>query len=126
MTSDVYAAEARERWPQQAAVSEQRLRGMTADDRSALFQRGHDITVELGARQAAGASVTDEDVQSLIGQHHAWVSEFWTPEHDAYVGLGQMYVQDPRFRATYDAVRPGLAQFICDAMAVWAEVHLPS
>jgi MerR family transcriptional regulator, thiopeptide resistance regulator len=29
-----------------------------------------------------------------------------------YRGLGQMYVDDPRFTATYDKVRPGLAIFM--------------
>jgi hypothetical protein len=27
-----------------------------------------------------------------------------------------MYVADPRFTATYDAVRPGLAQYLRDAV----------
>lgn len=126
MASDEYAAEARARWPQQFAESQQRLHRLTSDERSALFQHGQDITVGLGARFAAGASTTDGDVQDLIGQHFAWVSAFWTPDHDAYVGLGQMYVQDPRFTATYDAVVPGLAVFVCDAMAVWADEHLLS
>jgi hypothetical protein len=38
-----------------------------------------------------------------------------------YRGLGQMYVDAPRFTATYDKVRPGLAVFIRDAMAYCAE-----
>ena len=38
-----------------------------------------------------------------------------------YRGLGQMYVDDPRFTATYDKVRPGLAVFMRDAMACNAE-----
>lgn len=31
-------------------------------------------------------------------------------------GLGEMYVSDPRFTATYDAVRPGLAVYLRDAI----------
>lgn len=126
MTSDAYAAEAQERWPQQFAESQRRLHRLSSDERSALFQHGQDIAVGLGARLTAGASTTDDDVQELIGQHFAWVSAFWTPDRDAYVGLGQMYIQDPRFTATYNAIAPGLATFVCDAIAVWADAHLVS
>lgn len=124
MTSDPYAAEAEQRWPSQYTESQQRMSRLSADERTALFERGGQITKQLGVLHAAGVVIDDERVQTLIGEHHAWVSAFWTPDHDAYVGLGRMYVDDPRFTATYDAVEPGLAQFTCDAIAVWARQHL--
>lgn len=124
MTSNPYEAEAQQRWPQEFAESQHRLGRMSAEEQAALFQQGQDITAGLGVLLEAGASIADGEVQALIGRHYAWVSAFWTPDHDAYVGLGQMYVQDPRFTATYDAVAPGLAQYVCDAMLVWADAHL--
>lgn len=123
---DPHAAEAQERWPQQFAESQRRLGRLSPDEQSDLFQQGQDITVGLGALLEAGVAIADDEVQTLIGRHYAWVSAFWTPDHDAYVGLGQMYVQDPRFTATYDAVAPGLAQFVCDAIGVWADANLPT
>jgi len=42
-----------------------------------------------------------------------------TAEH--YAGLGQLYVDHPDFRARYDAVHPQFAEFLRDAMAVYAE-----
>jgi MerR family transcriptional regulator, thiopeptide resistance regulator len=35
-----------------------------------------------------------------------------------------MYVDDPRFTATYDAFAPGLAPYLRDAMAVFATANL--
>lgn len=32
------------------------------------------------------------------------------------VHLGEMYVQDPRFRATYEELEPGLAEWVRDAI----------
>ena len=32
--------------------------------------------------------------------------------------LGKMYVADPRFAATYDKIRPGMAEYVRDAAAV--------
>ena len=52
------------------------------------------------------------------------MSHSWTPGRDAYIGLGRMYVDDERFTATYDAVAPGLAPYLRDAIAVYAESDL--
>ena len=35
-----------------------------------------------------------------------------------------MYVDDPRFTATYDGYAPGLAPLLRDAITVWAAAHL--
>lgn len=123
---DPYAAEAQERWPSQYAESRQRLRQLSAGEQAGLFDAGRDITARLGALHAARVPASDDAVQCVIGEHYAWVSAFWTPDHDTYVGLGRLYVDDPRFTKTYDDVEPGLAQFTCDAMAVWADEHLLS
>jgi hypothetical protein len=37
--------------------------------------------------------------------------------------LAAMYVDDERFRATYDAVAPGLAEFVRDAIVANAAAH---
>ena len=36
-------------------------------------------------------------------------------------GLGDMYVTDERFTAHYDAIEPGLAQYVRDAFAAEAD-----
>jgi len=33
-----------------------------------------------------------------------------------HVNLGRMYVADPRFAATYEKARAGMAQYMCDAI----------
>jgi hypothetical protein len=48
----------------------------------------------------------------------------WTPNAAAFRNLGAMYVDDPRFTATYDRVRPGLAEYYRDAMGVYADTRL--
>jgi MerR family transcriptional regulator, thiopeptide resistance regulator len=42
---------------------------------------------------------------------------FYPCSHEMHVELGRMYVADPRFAATYSKVRPGMAQYLCDAIA---------
>jgi hypothetical protein len=52
------------------------------------------------------------------------VCRFWTPDRESYPGLGRLYVDDPRFRDNYEQVRPGLAEYLRDAMAAYAVARL--
>lgn len=120
-----YEAEARERWGD-TVVDEANRRVADLDDAAAqaIKAEGDAVNRDLAAAMAAGTPVDDPAVQVIVARHHAWVSRFWTPGRDAYKGLGQMYVDDERFTATYDAVAPGLAPYLRDAMAEYAREHL--
>ena len=119
-----YAAEARERWPEEYAESQRLIEGWSEDDARGVRAEGDAVNVDLAAAMRAGVIVDDPAVQDTVARHHAWVSRFWTSGRDAYVGLGQMYVDDERFIAAYDAVSPGLAGYLRDAIAVYAEQRL--
>jgi DNA-binding transcriptional MerR regulator len=113
--------EARERWGDAAVDrSTARWQAMTAEQRTAHQQEGDAVNAALADLMTAGTPVTDAGVRDLVARHHAWVSLFWTPDAETYLGLGAMYVDDPRFAATYDAVAPGLAVYLRDAIAAHA------
>ena len=121
---EAYAAEAQQRWPAHYAESQRRLGRLSKTEQQALFEQGAAVTARMGEWMAAGRSVDDPEVQAIVAEHYRWVDAFWTPDREAYVGLGRMYVDDARFAANYDAVVPGLAVFMRDAMAVWAQANL--
>lgn len=120
-----YEAEARDRWGDAVVdASARRAAGLTRD-RADQHLREHDrIATALAAHAAAAASPDEPDVQSLVADHHAWVSVFWEPDSESYAGLGRMYVEDERFRATYDAFGPGTAELLRDAIEVYAATAL--
>ena len=122
---DPYAEEAQQRWPEQYAESQRRLKRLSKQEQRELFERGGAITAAIGAQFTDGAAADSPQVQVLIAAHHDWVAAFWTPNREAYIGLGRMYVDDPRFAANYEKVAPGLAVFMRDAIAVWAHANLP-
>jgi MerR family transcriptional regulator, thiopeptide resistance regulator len=72
----------------------------------------------------AGVAADDPRTQAVTAEHYRWVCQFWTPDADAFAGLGDLYVDHPDFRARYDAVRPGLAAYVRDAMATYAVTTL--
>ena len=119
-----HASEASERWPDQYAESQRRMGRLTEQQKRELFERTEQNHQELAALFSSGADVSAAEVQDAIAEHYGWVSAFWTPSRDAYIGLGEMYVSDERFAANYDKYAPGLAVFLRDAMAIWAKANL--
>ncbi|WP_454051416.1 MerR family transcriptional regulator [Cellulomonas sp. Marseille-Q8402] len=117
-----YEEEARGRWGDAAVDRGNRAWEQMSDAERAEHQReGEAVSRELAGHLTAGTPVGDAAVRDLVARHHAWVSRFWTPTAEAYRGLGAMYVDDPRFTATYDAVAPGLAGYLRDAVDAHAD-----
>jgi hypothetical protein len=117
-------AEARERWPEEWEQARQASAGLTTED-VALMQR--ELTaamIRMAELMTAGTPVTDPAVQSEVDSTYRGVCRFWTPNAQAFKALGQMYVDDARFTANYDAITPGLAEYYRDAMATYADNQL--
>jgi DNA-binding transcriptional MerR regulator len=116
-----YRAEATERWGSEAVKeSTNRMRGMTREDAELMMTDHAAISEEAAAMAAAGVDPGSPAAQELVARHYAWVCRSWTPDADAYRGLGAMYVDDERFRATYEAFGAGTAQFLREGIEVFA------
>jgi hypothetical protein len=118
-----YEAEVKERWGETDAYAESARRAAryTKDDWKTIKAQGDAVTEVLGKRFAAGAQPPDADVQVLVDRHREYIDRWFYPcSIEMQVNLGEMYVADPRFAATYDRVQPGLAVFLRDAIRVRA------
>jgi len=117
-----YGKEARERWGDEVDQVEARLRKLPKQDWQAIQAEGSAVTEAIA--EVMALPVGSGEVQALIARHHAWIENFYPCSAERYQGLGQMYVEHPEFRANYEKVRPGLAEFMRDAMAVYARESL--
>ena len=124
MIENPYAKEAEARWANEYRASVKRFGLLTDTEQAAAIDRGEQVRDELASLFLAGNSASDEAVQSLIKLHYEWVCIFWTPSREQYIGLGEMYGQDPRFTEFYDKKANGLADFIGEAIRVWSEANL--
>lgn len=76
--------------------------------------------------------VQDPEVQQLTQQLYDWIKGAWSaspsnakgPDKEQFIGLGQMYCENPDFRKMWDAYNPKLAQYLADAMKVYADNKL--
>ncbi|WP_278102096.1 MerR family transcriptional regulator [Microbacterium proteolyticum] len=120
-----WEGEVRERWGDDAwERSAARRAAMTPGERRADDVRGHDVIAALRAAAERGLSPDATEFQHLIGIHHAWIAEQWgrVPSPEAYRGLGDLYVDDPRFAVNFGGVAH--ARVVRDAMAVHAAAYL--
>ena len=94
------------------------MRSWSKENLAAVKAEGERITRDLGAAMDHGPE--DARVQALVGELHLHLRQFYEPTPETIAGLGRLYVEHPDFRARYEAVRPGLAAFLREAMAVYA------
>lgn len=114
-----YAQEVEERWGDTEAYAESRRRAAsyTKDD----WQRIQDEAADWGCRYVAameaGEPADGERAMDLAEEHrlhiHKW---FYDCPYEMHACLGEMYVADERFTAFYDAMKPGLAEHLRDAI----------
>lgn len=73
----------------------------------------------------AGHEPGDAEVLDVLDGHYRWLAGgHWTPDRESYTGLGDLYADDPRFRANFDKTDPRLAEFLRTAMAAYAQARL--
>jgi DNA-binding transcriptional MerR regulator len=119
-----YEDEARQRWPQEYEQSKRFTDSLTAADTERMQREMTAAMIRMAELMAAGEPVDSPAVQSEIDAAYQGVCRFWTPDATAFTNLGRMYVEDERFKANYDRIADGLAEYYRDAMACYADTRL--
>jgi hypothetical protein len=83
-----------------------------------------EINARLVELIEAGVEPGDARTQSVIADHFHWVSQFWTPNAESYLALGEMYNESPDFLERFSGIHPKLAPFQRDAMSHYALTDL--
>jgi DNA-binding transcriptional MerR regulator len=127
-TIEEYKEEARERWGGTKAYkeSERRTAKYTKADWARIQAESDDIHNRLAEIMAAGKSPSDSEAQELVGLWFKHIDKYFYPcTPEIFKGLGEMYVADPRFKKVYEDIKPGLAEFMKNAMTVYADNYRP-
>jgi DNA-binding transcriptional MerR regulator len=119
-----YDAQARQQWPQQWEESKRFVDSLSPEDHDRMQRETTAQMIRMAEFMAAGAPADDPVVLTEVDVHYQGVCRFWTPTAAAYKGLGQTYVDDPRFKSNYDKIAVGLAEYQRDAMAAYADARL--
>ncbi|MBW8351106.1 MerR family transcriptional regulator [Bacillus sp. IITD106] len=115
-----YEQEARERWGDEAVnKANQKIGNMSKSEKKDFEERFNEIYRKLA--EIRHIAPDSKEAQEGIKEWFDFLNTMGDYSFDAFKGLGQMYVDDERFTKNIDQFGEGLAQFMCDAMAVFAE-----
>ncbi|MFB7399538.1 MerR family transcriptional regulator [Streptomyces rubiginosohelvolus] len=117
--------EVTERWGRDAYEEGDRWWRSLGDTEKKAFQDEHEaIARDWGRAREAGLTADGPEAQELARRHCAWLSSAKEPSRSYVIGLGEMYVADPRFGKNYDRYGDGTAAFVRDALTVYAHHRL--
>ncbi|WP_446218586.1 MerR family transcriptional regulator [Micromonospora sp. IBHARD004] len=116
---DAHAEEAEQRWGDSEAYRESTRR--TARYSKEDWLRNKAENEEWGRRVAAvmdsGAPADSPAAMDLAEEHRQLISRwFYECSYEIHTGLADMYVADPRFTAYFEKIRPGLAEYLSEAI----------
>jgi DNA-binding transcriptional MerR regulator len=126
-----YREEVEQRWGTEAyANSDAWWRGLSKADKQAWMERQRQLARDWIAAAEGGIAPDGDEAQALAQRHFDWLRGIPGtpgagangPTKEYFVGLGEMYVADPRFAANYGG-QAG-AEFVRDAMAAYAARNL--
>jgi len=99
--------------------SNTRVKGMTREQYDEVEKLSLQVNETLKAAFDEG-DPAGELAQKACELHKKWLCFFWESyTKEAHIGLAQMYVDDPRFKAYYDKISPGCAEFLRESLLIY-------
>jgi DNA-binding transcriptional MerR regulator len=130
-----YRDEVQQRWGADAYRSgDAWWRAKSDTEKREWMTEQRDLADDWVAAAQSGVAPDSAQAQALAARHYAWLAAVpgtprgrradgaEGPAREYFVGLGEMYVDDGRFAANYGGAEG--AQFVRDAMRVYAEANL--
>ncbi|MCL2620709.1 MAG: MerR family transcriptional regulator [Defluviitaleaceae bacterium] len=115
-----YGAEVRQKWGDVAMeASNAHLKGMSGEqyEKSEELRKKAEQTLLEAFKEGNPAS---QLAQKACDLHRQWLCMFYPAYSKEYhIGLGEMYVSDPRFKAYYNKIAEGIAEFLRDAINIY-------
>lgn len=121
MSSNPYEDEARARWGDKAVdQSNAHIATLGKEGQKVLGEKMNALFRSLAEvrEENPESSRAQQAISEMYGIFNSNIGHHYTPE--AFEGLGQMYITDSRFTENIDQFGDGLAQFLAEAMRVFA------
>lgn len=115
-----YEQEARERWGDEAVDrSKAKIGGLSKEEQAGFTEKMDALYRKLA--EIRHEAPDSEQAQAAIEHWFVLLNRVGSYSLEAFKGLGQLYVDDERFTKNIDKYGEGLARFMRDAMAVYAD-----
>lgn len=114
-----YEDEAKERWGETQAyqTSQQRTGKYSKQQWQEILQKQDENMKKLAGYMNQGLMPESDEVQVLVDQNRQWIDQYFYPCSKEMMGnLGELYMTDERFKATYEKISAGLTEYYCKAI----------
>lgn len=103
-------------------TSRRTMASMNAAERNAMMSDLQDVEQQLANALREGVASSSRSLDGLLERHRAWVASAWgrACPPAAYGALADVY-EHPDFKARYEAIQTGFADYLCAAMRNWAK-----
>ena len=118
--------EARERYGEaEVRASEERIRKLSPEAWARV--RGEEGAVCRALAERMDRTAPDApEIQELVARYREMLGHFYEITPERYLGLAHLYTEDPAFRAHYEEIAPGLAEYLRAAIEVYVSRTEPS
>jgi DNA-binding transcriptional MerR regulator len=115
----LHAEQSEQRWGGTDAYAQSKAHtwSQSKQDWLRVKAEGEDVERRFADAMLAGRPADDPSVTALAEEHRQQISRnYYECDESMHRALADLYVSDERFVAHYDAVSPGLAQYLHDAV----------
>ena len=123
---DTYGEEIRQKYGNQAIdASNAKLANLTQAQWEAFEKLGKDLNEKLSEATRLG-DPNSELAQEVSDLHRQWLTLAWPKGHydkRKHFNISLMYVHDERFKAYYEAIEPGAAEFLHAALKIYTGIE---
>lgn len=116
---DEYGQEVREKYGDEVVeASNRKIKNMTQQQMDDAARLSEEVNQAIGDALAT-KDPTGAAAMKACGLHKKWLEIYWPDGYyrpEAHKGLADMYCQDDRFRAYYEKIGPGCADFLKKAI----------
>lgn len=123
---DRFGEEIREKYGDKVVEqSNEKFGGLSAED----YQQMEILTEKLNEKLAnatKNGEPASEEGQEVAKLHQKWIIAAWPEglyDEEKHYNLSLMYVEDERFRAYYEKIAPGVAEYLHEALKVYLNLE---
>lgn len=105
--------------------SNQKFAGMNKGNYQSIEQLTENLNNKL-AEATKENNPASELGQGVAALHQQWIKHSWPEEYyseEKHYDLSLMYIEDPRFKAYYEKIAPGAAEFLNQALKIYLNIN---
>jgi DNA-binding transcriptional MerR regulator len=105
--------------PEIVKASNAKWRAMSKQEQQRVLEESKQVYVDMIAVMPKGPA--SAEAQACVERWRRNMDHFWTPKPDQLAYFGDLYNNDPRFKANFEKMKPGLAEFMREAINVYVD-----